>query len=83
MAAAWAARSAQLGAAARPAGCHVALTKLALRFGSLPLLLGQTISVVPMLIMYLQLAIIVGCVALFVASALVGNKILERTQSAK
>ena len=45
-----------------------------------PLLLGQTIGSLPMLIMYLQLAIIVGCLLLFIASAIVGNKILKMSE---
>lgn len=46
-----------------------------------PLILGQTISFLPMLIMYVQLAIIFCCVALFAATAVVGNKILEKKKA--
>jgi membrane protein DedA with SNARE-associated domain len=48
-----------------------------------PLLLGQTISTIPMLIMYLQLAIILGCLLLFIASGIVGNQILKKSQTKK
>jgi hypothetical protein len=46
-----------------------------------PLLLGQTISSIPMLIMYLQLAIILGCLLLFIASGIVGNQILKMSET--
>ena len=46
-----------------------------------PLLLGQTIGHLPMLIMYLQFGIILTCISLFIGTVFVGRKILEKNSN--
>jgi len=48
-----------------------------------PLLLGQTLEKLPMLIMYLQIGVTIICTTLFIMSYFVGKKVLNEREVLK